>query len=156
GGAVELLQVHRYMPPGSAQITQLLLDWRNGRKAAIEELTPIVYQELHRLAGAFMRGQCPNHPLQPPALVNEAYLRLLGQDSPDWQNRVHFLATAARIMRQVLVDFARRKNAAKRDFGCQVTMDDAIAGRSNSPEDVIALNGSLDRLAEMDPRRARA
>lgn len=144
------------MAADPAQITQLLLDWRNGREAALAELTPIVYHELHRLAGAYMRGQRPDHPLQPTALVNEAYVRLLGHASPEWQNRVHFLASAAQIMRRILVDFARKKKAAKRDFGRQVTFEDAIAGARSSPEDVIALNDSLDRLAEMDARRAKA
>lgn len=144
------------MPADPVQITQLLLEWRNGRKAALHELTPIVYAELHRLAGGYMRSQRPDHPLQPTALVNEAYLRLLGQENRDWQNRVHFLATAAQAMRQVLVDFARKSKAAKRDFGYQVTLDDAVGGQGHSLESVIALNDSLDRLAVIDPRRARA
>jgi len=137
-------------------VTRLLLDWRNGREAALSELTPIIYDELHRLAGAYMRRQRPDHPLQPTALVNEAYLRLLGHEAPALQNRVHFMATAAQIMRQVLVDFARKKQAAKRDFGHRVTLDDAIPGRRDSQENLIALNDSLERLAKIDPRRAKA
>ena len=139
-----------------SQVTRLLQDWRNGRQDALEQLAPIIHRELHRLASSYMRGQRVDHPLQPTALVNEAYIRLLGHEPPDWRDRAHFLATAAHIMRHVLVDFARRKGAAKRDFGRQVTWDDSIQGPRNSPEDVIALNDSLDRLAEMDPRRAKA
>src|SRR5215468_1185250 len=107
------------MQRDSSQVTRLLQDWRNGRKDALEELAPLIHRELHRLASSYMRGQPADHPLQPTALVNEAYIRLLGHEPPDWQNRAHFLATSASIMRQILVDFARRKRAAKRDFGRQ-------------------------------------
>ena len=139
-----------------SEITRLLLEWRNGRNEALAELTPVIYHELHRLADSCMRRQPPGHPLQPTELINEAYLRLLGNQPQQWQNRAHFVATAAQIMRQVLVDFARKKHTAKRDFGRQVTLDEKISGNDSHTEDVIALHDSLNRLAAVDARRARA
>jgi RNA polymerase sigma factor (TIGR02999 family) len=138
-----------------SEVTRLLVEWRQGRREALDELTPIVYRELHRLAGGYMRRQGAGHPLQPTALVNEAYVRLLGAETPDWQNRAHFMAAAARIMRQILVDFARRKSAAKRDFGRQVTLDDHVAGTEGARVEVILLNDALEKLAQADERKAR-
>jgi RNA polymerase sigma factor (TIGR02999 family) len=142
---------------GSTQhVTQLLQDWRAGSAAALDELTPLIYQELRRIAALYLRKEARGHALQPTALVNEAYLRILKEKTPDWQNRAHFLAVAAQLMRQILVDGARRRRAAKRDFGQQVTLYDHVAEAKDSPVDLIALNDALDRLAARDPRKARA
>ena len=136
-------------------MTGLLLAWRGGDDAALEQLVPLVHQELHRIARGCMRGERAGHSLQATALVNEAYLRLIGAQQVDWQNRVHFLAVSARLMRRVLVDFARAKNYQKRGGGAQaVTLDEALVvvepGR-----DLIAIDEALDALAKMDERKAK-
>jgi RNA polymerase sigma-70 factor, ECF subfamily len=136
-------------------VTGLLLAWRGGDEAALEQLVPLVHQELHRIARGCMRGERAGHSLQATALVNEAYLRLIGAQQVDWQNRVHFLAVSARLMRRVLVDFARAKNYQKRGGGAQaVTLDEALVvvepGR-----DLIAIDEALDALAKMDERKAK-
>ena len=100
--------------PSPKPVTQLLLDWSNGDQAALDQLMPLVYDELHRLANYYMRRERPGHTLQATALVNEAYMRLLGQDNVEWQNRSHFYGIAAQIMRRVLLDYARKHQAAKR------------------------------------------
>lgn len=139
----------------TARVTQLLLDWRGGRREALEELTPLVYQELRRVAANYLRKEAAGHVLQPTALVNEAYIKMMGVKTPEWQNRAHFLAVAAQMMRQILVDHARHQRAAKRDFGQQVTLDERAAFTDDSRVDMIALNDALDRLAARDPRKAR-
>jgi RNA polymerase sigma-70 factor (ECF subfamily) len=136
-------------------VTGLLLAWRGGDEAALEQLVPLVHQELHRIARGCMRGERAGHSLQATALVNEAYLRLIGAQQVDWQNRVHFLAVSARLMRRILVDFARAKNYQKRGGGAQaVTLDEALVvvepGR-----DLIAIDEALDALAKMDERKAK-
>ena len=133
----------------------MLLAWRGGDEAALEQLVPLVHQELHRIARGCMRGERAGHSLQATALVNEAYLRLIGAQQVDWQNRVHFLAVSARLMRRILVDFARAKNYQKRGGGAQaVTLDEALVvvepGR-----DLIAIDEALDALAKMDERKAK-
>ena len=136
-------------------MTGLLLAWRGGDEAALEQLVPLVHQELHRIARGCMRGERAGHSLQATALVNEAYLRLIGAQQVDWQNRVHFLAVSARLMRRILVDFARAKNYQKRGGGAQaVTLDEALVvvepGR-----DLVAIDEALDALAKMDERKAK-
>ena len=136
-------------------MTGLLLAWRGGDEAALEQLVPLVHQELHRIARGCMRGERAGHSLQATALVYEAYLRLIGAQQVDWQNRVHFLAVSARLMRRILVDFARAKNYQKRGGGAQaVTLDEALVvvepGR-----DLIAIDEALDALAKMDERKAK-
>ncbi len=136
-------------------MTGLLIAWRGGNDAALEELVPLVHQELHRIARGCMRGERAGHSLQATALVNEAYLRLIGAQQVDWQNRVHFLAVSARLMRRILVDFARAKNYQKRGGGEHaITLDEALIvvepGR-----DLVALDEALDALAKMDERKAR-
>jgi len=136
-------------------VTGLLLAWRGGDEAALEQLVPLVHQELHRIARGCMRGERAGHSLQATALVNEAYLRLIGAQQVDWQNRVHFLAVSARLMRRILVDFARAKNYQKRGGGAQaVTLDEALVvvepGR-----DLVAIDEALDALAKMDERKAK-
>ena len=129
--------------------------WRGGNEAALEQLVPLVHEELHRIARGCMRGERAGHSLQATALVNEAYLRLIGAQQVDWQNRVHFLAVSARLMRRILVDFARSKNYQKRGGGAQaVTLDEALV--VNEPgRDLIALDEALDALAKLDERKSR-
>ena len=125
------------------EITQLLLSWRNGNEQALEELMPVVYSELRRMARNFMRRQNPGHTLQTTALVNEAYLRLVDSNRVNWQDRNHFFAISAQLMRRILVDFARKKNSLKRGGGqVQVTLD--AAGLGHHREGVPAFVHELD------------
>ena len=141
---------------GSGDVTQLLHQYRQGDSTAEAQLFSRVYAELHRLAAHYLRGERPDHSLQPTALVNEAYLRLVGQREKEWANRSHFVAVSARIMRQVLVDCARRAKAEKRAFGiAPEQLDESIAGAAQDPEMILALDGALTRLAEYDERQAR-
>jgi RNA polymerase sigma-70 factor, ECF subfamily len=135
-------------------ITALLKDWGEGDREALERLMPIVYGELKRLASSYLRSERPDHTLQPTALVHEAYLRLQGQRSVVWSNRAHFFGIAARIMRRILVDHARRRRAAKRDAAAlRLTLvDDASVDRA--PE-LIALDSALTGLERLDPQQAR-
>lgn len=137
-------------------ITALLVRWRTGDSSALEELTPIVYSELRDLAAHYMRREHADHTLQPTALVNEAYLRLSGVRSPRFENRVHFYGAAARVMRRILVDHARRRRAAKRGSGVlPIALDDVDSLGIDLREDLIALDDALDRLAAIAPRPAR-
>ena len=136
-------------------MTGLLLAWRGGNEAALEQLVPLVHEELHRIARGCMRGERAGHSLQATALVNEAYLRLIGAQQVDWQNRVHFLAVSARLMRRILVDFARSKKYQKRGGGAQaVSLDEALVVVEPG-KDLVALDDALDALAEMDERKAK-
>lgn len=138
------------------QITQLLLDWRAGDRLAFDELVPLVQTELSRLARNYMRGQKAGHTLQTTALVNEAYIRLIDSDRVDWQDRNHFFAISAQLMRRILVDSARRKNSQKRGGEqIQVTLDDDLNVSDEKEADVLALDESLRLLAEMSPRQAQ-
>jgi RNA polymerase sigma factor (TIGR02999 family) len=139
--------------PGS--VTALLFAWRGGDDGALEQLVPLVHEELHRIARRCMKGERAGHSLQATALVNEAYLRLMGAQQVDWQNRVHFLAVSARLMRRILVDFARSKKYQKRGGGAHaVTLDEGLIvvepGR-----DLVALDEALDSLAKLDERKAK-
>ncbi len=137
-------------------ITRLLLDWGNGDKEALDKLMPFVYDELRRLAGNYMRNQKPGHTLQTTALVNEAYLRLIDSSQVRWQNRTHFFAISAQLMRRVLVDFARTKNAEKRGGNEQkVTFDETLPVFSQKESDLIALDEVLKELAKMNERQSR-
>ena len=107
------------MDPFPNPVTRLLQGWSAGDQEALNQLAPLVYDELHRIAGSFLKNERPGHTLQATALVHEAYIRLVQQDQPDWQNRAHFTAVAAHYMRQILVDHARKRGAAKRGFGEQ-------------------------------------
>jgi len=138
------------------QITQLLADWRGGSKDAFERLLPLVYAELRRIAKNHMFRERDGHVLQTTALLNEAYLRLVHQPDIEWQSRAHFFAIAAQVMRQILVDYARRQNRSKRGGGQQhITLDDASVAVLQPSEDMLALNEALDRLAEVDQRKVR-
>ena len=129
--------------------------WRGGNEAALEQLVPLVHEELHRIARGCMRGERPGHSLQATALVNEAYMRLMGAQQVDWQNRVHFLAVSARLMRRILVDFARSKKYQKRGGGVEpVTLDEGLVV-SEPGRDLVALDEALDVLAKMDERKSK-
>ena len=130
----------------------LLRAWAQGDEAAGDRLFPILYSELRRQAGRYMRRERRSHTLQPSGLVNEAYLRLAASPDLDWHDRAHFFAIAARVMRQVLVDHARRRRAAKRE-GCHVTFDDADA--PVEPPELLDLEDALKELVALDPRQAR-
>jgi RNA polymerase sigma-70 factor, ECF subfamily len=143
--------------PQSNQVTQLLLDWSRGNRAALDELMPMVYQELRKLASGYLRSERPDHTLQPTALIHEAYLRMIGHDMPEWQSRAHFFGIAARLMRQILVEHARTRHAAKRGGDQQkISLDDApqVFAQSDAAE-LLALDHALTKLASFDERRAR-
>jgi RNA polymerase sigma factor (TIGR02999 family) len=138
------------------EVTGLLAEVKAGRKDALDRLMPLVYRELRRMAGRQMRAERVGHTLQPTALVHEAFLRLVDQSHADWQNRTHFFAAAAQVMRRILVDHARRRRAAKR--GVDVTLNEDIFGRdpaSDQTEEILAVDQVLERLAALDPRQAR-
>ena len=142
--------------PSSVEVTRLLLDWNGGDERAFEELVPVVYQELRRMARRHMAGERPNHTLQASALVNEAYLKLIDSSRVHWQNRAHFFAVSAQLMRRILVDFARRRHYDKRGGGArQVTLnEDMIVGRDQS-KDLLAVDDALKALALIDPRKSQ-
>ena len=141
--------------PGS-EVTQLLLGWREGDREALDALLPLVYKELRRLAHFQLRDERQDHTLQSADLVNEAYVRLVGLKTPQWESRTHFFAIAAQLMRQILVDYARRHGAAKRGGSvCKVSLEDAMVGARRKPVDVIALDEALQELAKIDPRQSR-
>jgi RNA polymerase sigma-70 factor, ECF subfamily len=144
--------------PESVPVTVLLQNWRRGDSSALDTVAQIVDRELRRLAASYLRRERPGHTLQPTALVNEAFLRLMGQgDRVDWESRSHFIAIAARHMRQILVDHARRHGAGKRGAGAtMVSLDDAPASTDPPSADLLALDEALEKLAEADPRKARA
>jgi RNA polymerase sigma-70 factor (ECF subfamily) len=140
----------------SRDVTALLLAWGEGDESALARLIPIVHDELHRIARACMAGEKGDHTLQATALVNEAYLRLIQIDCMRWQNRAHFLAMAARLMRRILVDFARSKRYVKRGGGVvSVSLASDIAVPAEPGRDLVALDDALDALARIDPRKSR-
>ena len=138
------------------EVTGLLLAWSAGDQAALEKLMPLVYAELHRLAKRYMRREYAGHTLQTSALVNEAYLRLIDADGVRWENRAHFFAVSARIMRRILVDFARAKRKLKRGGGAQqVTLDEGLVLSPERGADLLALNEALEKLAVLNERQSR-
>jgi RNA polymerase sigma factor (TIGR02999 family) len=140
----------------SEQVTALLHRWSNGDDAALEQLTPLVYGDLRRLASWLLRGERPDHTLQPTALVNEAYLRLAGDKKITWQNRVHFFAVASRVMRHILVDYARQHTRAKRGGGATLLhLDEALVFAPEVSSDLLALDSALQLLGKTDGRKAR-
>lgn len=141
----------------SEGITQLLVRWNGGDQTALDELMPLVEGELRRLAGNYLRRERPGHTLQPTALVNEAYLRLVDQRDAKWQNRAHFYGIAAKLMRRILVDHARVKFAEKRGGADQQRLSITSAqGMSVTPDlDILALHEALEELAQMDPQQER-
>ena len=144
--------------PDHSDITQLLIAWSDGRREALDDLMPIVYADLRRVAAGYMRRESPGHALQPTALVHEAFVRLVDQRQVKWRNRAHFFGVAAGMMRRILVDNARRRRAEKRGGEWQrVTLAgvEAAAPDANREVDVLALHEALERLAEFDPQQAR-
>ena len=142
------------MPEGPPEITRLLEDWSRGDARALERLTPLIYGELHRLAAGYFRKERAGHTLQPTALIDEAYLRLIAHPEPRWQGRLHFVAIAARHMRQILVAHARRRRALRRGGGALlVTFDESRLAAPTT--DVVELSDQLDKLAEFDARKAQ-
>ncbi len=139
----------------SGDVTELLAAWRSGDTGARDRLVRVVYPELRALADRQMRGERPQHTLQPTALVNEAWLRLSGLDRIDWQDRAHFVRMAARLMREILVDHARRRDAAKRDGGQRVTLTGLDLPAAENDLDVLALDTALARLEQIDADKAR-
>jgi RNA polymerase sigma-70 factor (ECF subfamily) len=139
------------------EVTQLLLAWRQGEPLALEELIPVVHKELRRLAHRYMSGEREGHTLQTTALVNEAYLRLVDSSQVQWQNRAHFFAMAAQLMRRVLVDFARTRNYQKRGGEVlRVEFDEAWMGSIGQGSDlVVALDDALQELAKLDVRKSQ-
>ncbi len=143
------------MDEGPRTVTMLLRDWRAGDRAAFDEVIPLIYGELHKLASGYLRGERAGHTLRPTDLVSEAYLRLADADHPEWNDRAHFQAIAARTMRQILVDHARKRNAVKRGDGEQpITLDEGLV-TVERPEAMIALDAALSALEEFDERKAR-
>src|SRR5215471_185279 len=138
------------------QLTGLLQAWSDGDKEALERLVPRVQQELHRLAGIYMAGERPSHPLQTTALINEAYIRLIRWKNVRWQNRAHFFGVSARLMRRILVDAARARRGPKRkgDFS-DTSLDEGCVFRPEKSPDVLALDEALTRLAEVDTRKSQ-
>ncbi|MGH9755417.1 MAG: sigma-70 family RNA polymerase sigma factor [Blastocatellia bacterium] len=144
------------MTPSSQNVTQLLLDWRNGDREALDRLMPLVYEELRRIANYYMRNERQAHTLQTTALVNEAYLRLVDHENIEWQNRAHFFGVAAQAMRRILVDHARTRNYQKRGGAAQrVSLDEAATLAEEQAAELIALDEALKELAKIDPRKCR-
>jgi RNA polymerase sigma factor (TIGR02999 family) len=144
------------VPPSQKQITELLVAWGKGDQAALEKLTPLVYNELHRLASRYMGRERRDHTLQTSALVNEAYLRLIDWKSVQWQNRAHFFAVSAQFMRRILVDFARARDYAKRGGGARkVSLDEAALLPAERGADLVALDEALKELERLDARQSR-
>jgi len=148
------------MASGAApDVTKLLVNWSRGDQAALDELMPLVYGELRRLASAYLRRERSNHTLQSTALVNEAFLRMVQQHDVHWRNRAHFYAIAAQMIRRILVDYARSQHAEKRGSGAvKLELDDAMMAalpQHSRDVDLLGLNDALDRLAELDERQSR-
>ena len=144
------------LKPPPQNVSQLLLDWSKGDKAALDALVPLVYEELHRLAHSYMGGEHAGHTLQTTALINEAYLRLTDYKNMRWQNRAHFFAVAAQAMRRILVDYARRHHYAKRGGGaCQLSLDEAMVFSAETSAEIIAVEDALNDLGALDPRKSQ-
>ena len=142
------------LPPN--EITPLLLRWSQGDQSALHQLLPIVYQELRKLAQGYLRRERTDHTLQPTALINEAYLRLIRQDFPEWQSRRHFYGVAAQLMRQILVEHARTRAADKRGGGAQkFSLEDALTFSDEKAAELVALDEALVALAKFDERKVR-
>ena len=144
------------MTPNPNEVTQLLVAWSNGDSSARDALMPLVHDELRRLAHRYMDRERGNHTLQTSALVNEAYLRLIDQKNVHWQNRAHFFGIAARMMRRILVDYARKRGFAKRGGNLQpVPLDEAMIVSPERAAEVVALDDALNYLAELDQRKSQ-
>jgi RNA polymerase sigma factor (TIGR02999 family) len=144
--------------PGSDEprITQLLAAWSEGDQTALDAIMPLVYDELHRMARRFMARQNPGHTLQPTALINEAFIKMVGNENKEWKNRAHFFGVAAQAMRHILVDYARSRNYAKRGAGAQrVELDQAMTVTDEHSGDIVALDDALNELSKVDRRKSQ-
>jgi len=142
--------------PSDQDVTRLLIEWSKGDRGALDALVPLVYDELRRLAQLYLSREKPGHTLSSTALVHEAYLRLVRQEDMSWQNRAHFFAVAARMMRRILVDHARKHNYAKRGGGAMtLSLDEAVAPAKERELDLVALDDALEALAKLDERQCR-
>ena len=140
--------------PQTSEVTLLLKDLSAGDENAPEKLLPLVYDELRRLAHGYLRNERSDHTLQATALVHEAYLRLVDWENVSWQNRAHFFAVAARVMRKILIDYAREKRAAKRGFGQKLALDEALNFHAQKDVDLVLLDDALNNLAKFDKTQA--
>lgn len=140
---------------GSQDLTQLLQAWSEGDEVALEKLAPLVQAELYRLAKAYMRREQPGHTLQPTALVNEAYMRLIDWKNARWQNRAHFFGVSAKLMRRILVDFARARPKARDGTAQQISLNEALGIGDEQNADVVALDDALQALEKFDPRKSQ-
>src|ERR1700686_3577962 len=151
-------EVQQYQPQTMSdthEVTLLLAEWAKGNQRALDNLTPLVYRELRQLAAGYLRKERQGHTLQPTALVHEAYVRLVDQTNPSWQSRSHFFGVAARLMRQILVDHARKKKAGKR-AGMRVSLEEAVSFQQERSRDLVALDSGLNALEKLDPRKCKA
>ncbi len=137
------------------EVTLLLAEWAKANQQALDELTPLVYKELRQLAASYLRKERQGHTLQPTALVHEAFLRLVDQKNPSFQDRSHFFGVAARLMRQILVDHARRRQAGKR-AGLKVPLEEAVSFQHERSRDLVALDSGLNALEKLDARKCKA
>lgn len=147
------LKIMRTPPPN--EITRLLLCWSRGNQAALDQLMPVVYEELRKLAHSYLRRERPDHTLQPTALINEAYLRLVRQDFPEWRSRSHFYGVAAQLMRQILIEHARARAADKRVGGQKLSLDESLTFSDEKAAELVALDDALAALAKFDERKVR-
>ena len=148
--------MNKLSPSKPHEITELLEQWSGGNQAALDQLYPLVYEELRRLARSYMRREPKGHTLQTTALINEAYVRLVDQHSVRWQNRSHFFAISAQIMRRILVDHARQHLQAKRGGGAKrISLDEVMIVAKERSEEVLMLDEALANLARLDPRRSQ-
>ena len=139
-----------------SDITQLLREWSSGDQSVIDQLTPLVYSELRRLADGYMRRERADHTLQPTALIHEAYIRLIQQSQPEWQGRSHFFRFAAHLMRQILVDHARTRRAEKRGGDAErIPFEEMAIAAASEPVDVLVVDEALHRMGSFDPRKAQ-
>ena len=136
-------------------VTELLRKWSGGDAAALEELTPLIYAELHRIAKNYLRRERQNHTLQTSALVNEAYVRLIDWKSAKWENRAHFFGVSAQLMRRILVDFARKRPKINKEVARHVSLDEALTVTTEKDADLVALDEALNHLATFDERKAK-
>ncbi len=144
------------MSTSPSDVTQLLHDWKNGDRAAVDALTPLVYDELRRLAAHYLYDEHSAATLQPTSLVNEAYIRLVSQKTPDWESRSHFFGVAAHLMRQILVDHARKHRTAKRGGGVKnQSLEEALHVPLEAGNQLVELDDALKRLGKIDPRQCQ-
>ena len=154
GGVWETTSGDKVLAP--QDFTQLLVNWRNGDKSALDAMTPVLYDELRRVARRLLSAERSDHTLQPTALVHEAYLRLIDQHSVDWRNRAHFLGVAATMMRRILINHAKANQAAKREgFAGAISLEDALGVFTNPQVDLLDLDHSLERLTKLDPQQGK-